>query len=38
MYVSVQWRGLAEGLDGRGEGKEARKTPEHVGQQMRGLL
>lgn len=38
MYVNVWWRGLAEGLDGRGEGKEAKKTPEHVGQQMGGLL
>lgn len=38
MCVNVQWRGLAEGLDGGREGKEARKTPEHVGQQMRGLL
>ena len=38
MYARVQWRELAEGLDGRGRGKEARKTPEHVGQQMGGLL
>ena len=38
MYTRVQWRGLAEGLDGRGEGKEAKKTAEHVGQQMGGLL
>ena len=38
MYVNVRWTGLAEGLDGRAEGKEAKKTPEHVGQQMGGLL
>ena len=25
MYARVQWRELAEGLDGRGRGKEARK-------------
>lgn len=37
-YVRGQRRGLASDLDGRAEGKEARKTPEHVDQQLGGFL